>query len=475
MAHPLILPLPRPEYPSAPELLLSSLAWRAYRLSGLDDHDGKPVALAYRRDTQRQSRTLAFRATEPAGEQIVDWEASLRSAGIDWPDEAARVVGPCVAESIAGIRAAKAKGQAAIPMTPHLAMLQNARGLTGKRNPANYGQIIEQLHALGGNHGASASSKWLSATRMRLESDPLLAAIDKAAADLLPAPIAQRDPEAVAAPLSMSGDTPFGWFVDAWDKLTSPAWVEALPARRWSDWATAAIRLAVGMGFLWEASWYESLARLIVGPEAEIEALRDDGEPWERLVRGRLRELLPWQSDAESVSVRDVAPVVKERIRRGGAARTVLANRLPDTPSADYWDDVLGLARDEDAKSELQWAMSPRSGHSPNTTEAVRYVLMTREESGSHADHYGMLVGRANNRYLLVQPATELLAMLASLAASGPLASGNGATSLGAISDQLRRLGLQPSLGTLVAHLERTGLTRGSADADQAVVVSAAY
>lgn len=472
--HPLILPLPRPEYPAAPELLLASLAWRHFSLPDLEETGGKPIALTYRPDTQRMSSRLTFRSTEPTEAQMLDWENSLRSAGLDWTNGQTGLVGRSVAESILGIRTTKARGQAAIPMTPRLALLQNARGMTGKQNPANYGLVIEQLYAQGNGVGPSATAQWLNAVDLRMKTDPLLSAIDSACEALLSGPLEQRLPDQIRRTLDLGPDTPFAWFAKSWDRLASPEWVQALPARRWTDWATTVIRLGVGMGYLWEASWYEALARLVRDGPDKVNQQRERTTVWGELVDRHLQDLVPWHDDAESVSVRNVAPVIKERIRRGTSLRAAFAEILPAHPCEDPWEDLLQIAQDEDSIERLNVAFERRNEPNPNTMETVRYVLMTREESGPHADHYGLLIA-PNNRYLVVQPATELLAMCASLAAPGPISEGDSHVSLAEVAKELGRLGLQPSTGTLIAHLERTGLARGSADADQAVLVSSAY
>jgi hypothetical protein len=128
------------------------------------------------------------------------------------------------------------------------------------------------------------------------------------------------------------------------------------------------------------------------------------------------------------------------------------------------------MARNPEAVERLQGALSATQEAGTNTSEAVRYSLLTRERSGPFADHYGLLVTRGT-RYLLVEPATEWIAVVSSLATPGP---GQKST-IGDLHRSLTQLGLHPDYQELIGLLEASGLARGSADADQAVVYQSAY
>lgn len=459
-----VLPLPRPEYVAAPELLISSLAWRLYDVRGLDS-GALPTALSFRSEP-RSSNSLDLRATSPqsSGEWAA-WEDALDGAGLECPDAPAALTAQGLAFAISGIRAKKAKGQAATPLTPSLALLQNARGMMGKRNPPNIGLILECLYALG-THNAehSAAGHWRGAVEYRMRLDPFLAALDRAVAQgLLPGAIDPATVEEVPKPVALGAATPFAWFADMWDRLTSREWVEALPARRWVDWATLVLRLGMAMGYLWEARWYERLARLAVaGPDAA------EAETFESIVAS-LGPLVPWADAGESVSVRDVAPQLKSSLRRGAHLRPILSTWGEAHPGITLVDGLKAMAEDDELVSQLQYSLSTSDNAGANTWEAVRYALLTRERSGPYADHYGMLATRG--RYLLIEPATEWVAVMASLAEGGPGAT----TTIGAVRRELARLGLRPSLAELTRLLEASGLARGSADADQSVVVQSAY
>lgn len=459
-----VLPLPRPEYVAAPELLISSLAWRLFDVSGLDS-GGLPTALSFRSEP-RSSNSLELRSTSPQSDgEWAAWGDALDDAGLECPDAPQALTAQGLALAISGIRAKKAKGQAATPLTPSLALLQNARGMMGKRNPPNIGLIVECLYSLGARGDAdSASGHWRAAVEHRMQLDPFLAALDGAVAQgLLPGAIESAAAEEVPRGPELGASTPFAWFADMWNRLTSPTWVEALPARRWVDWATLVLRLGMAMGYLWEARWYERLARLAVaGPDAaEVETFES--------VVASLGPLVPWADAGESVSVRDVAPQLKSSLRRGAHLRPILSTWGEERPEASFVAGLKAMAEDDELVSQLQYALSTSDNAGANTWEAVRYALLTRERSGPYADHYGMLATRG--RYLLIEPATEWVAVMASLAEGGP----GVPTTIGAVRRELARLGLRPSVAELIRLLEASGLARGSADADQSVVVQSAY
>lgn len=259
----------------------------------------------------------------------------------------------------------------------------------------------------------------------------------------------------------LSGSTPFGWFYRSWNTLTEEAWVRALPPRVWIDWATAVMRMALGFSYLWEAQWYERLARLTLGGE-----LRPDADLGSLV--GSVHEVLPWRPRSESISIRDVVSPMKARIGRGVAVRDVLKGRISATDATGALNELRGLAEDDHVRGELQAALATTS--TKNVWEAVRYALAARSESGAQADFYGIL-RNAGTRYAVVEPGTEWTALMAALAAERP----NDHCTVGDVRNQLASLGLHPDLSELIGLLEVAGLARGSADADQAVEVQSPY
>lgn len=464
----LILRLPRPEYVAAPETLLTALAWDRFEVAGLESQGGKPVAMAYRTDG-RESKTLRFISSEPAADDLPAWSLALKDAGFYAENDDA--LGKAFAHAIRGVRARNAKSQAATPLTAVLALLQNTRGMAAKSNPWDIALMIETMYAMGATDGAqsgSASQSWLRTVDRRLASDRVLRALDSAALQLLPGEVAARklvrSVDSADVPRELGAGTPFAWFRRHWDLITAPEWVDALPARVWVDWATTLLRMALGFGYLWEAKWYEVLGRKIVSGSIPGTVT------WKSLVE-EVGETLPWVSHTESVSIRDVAPLLSERVRRGGAVREVLVRWFGEHQDAAEMELTAALhvmQQSDELRSQLERGLAhppPRS----NTWEAVRYALATRAITGPYADHYGLV--RTTGRYAVVAPGTEWCALIASLACGSP----GTHTSVGRVSEELRELGVEPELSELINLLEVAGLARGSADADQAVEVQSAY
>ncbi|MCC3279913.1 hypothetical protein LJ754_12210 [Arthrobacter sp. zg-Y40] len=468
----MILPLPRPQYVAVPEALISALAWRAYDV----ELDGEPIGLVYRADLgNKQPKTFTLRATEPgSNESLAKFGEALKDSGVK-SQVAPEMLARAVLNSVVGVRAEKSGKQPATPITPGLALLQNMRGLQGAKNPPDLAEIMETMYGLGGGAKSargSMTAQWLHATATRMEMDSLLRALDAAVDGSLlgePRKDAREDPmDKTAARLagsSVLAGTPYSWLARSWDTLTSRPWVEALPARVWVDWATTVLRLGVGMGFLWEAAWYETIARKLLRSEGPAKG--QDLVDW---LASEVGEVLPWKSSRSMTSVRDVAPVLSWRIHRGDKIRRLLADELKDYPASENltqgWER---LGSNGELRSDLTVALGSKEKGANNAWEAVKYALLTRDATGPSADYYGLL--RSNGRYMTVDPGTEWIAVVASLACGIPGQESNVRDVMASLAD----LGMQPELNDLVALLERAGLARGSADADQAVIVQSAF
>jgi len=466
----LFIDLPRPEYVASPEILISSLAWREFAY--VDPSASSPQALAYRTD-DRTSTKIEFRSTEPT--DMSGWGESLSTAGLKGVEDFA-ILGAATAVSIAGIRAKKAKGQAATPLTPALALLQDARGMLGKKNPPNIGLILEELYRLGASSfestSATAASHWRHAAERRLSSDPLLQCIDTAAREFIfGGLIESRRDGSIETPQTrplLAGDTPFTWFHVAWSRITSDDWVDALPSRRWVDWASTVLRAAIAFGYLWQSRYNEEVARAVIGG-----SLNNEIESPEAIVE-RINPVAPWVNRSEQVSVRDVGSRLKASVRRGSNVNLVFKewrrhnNELEGSSSAQELLEI--MSTDGHLVDALLGALGSKRDAGKLTWEAIRYSLQVRDRSGPFADHYGLFASRGT-RYLLVDPGVEWIAVMASLVASGP----GSRTTLGDVQRSLRSLGLEVELPQLVDALESAGLARGSADADQAVIVETAY
>lgn len=465
----MLLGLPRPQYVSVPEAFISALASQLYDVDLRPDSKGRKVALTYRfRPKAKEPATLAFRATAPVGDQLGVFGYALKEHGVR-AEEGQERLAQAIAEALSGVSSTKGGVQAAIPLSPSLALLQNLRGLQSAANPPALGKIIERLFALGALEASepeSAASLWHAAALVRSERDPLVRAIDRAASDALfdvpPVRNQQNPAEEVSA--GYFPGTPFEWFHENWRRLCSDEWVGALPARVWVDWANTVLRLALGLGYLWEVAWFESLARRI--------ALDDLDVGWDALLAG-VPEAMPWKSRTADVSVRDVASPLAWRVRRGDQVRALLSAWVArnGVEQHEALSVLRAMAQDNELVTGLTDALASRAtpGSANNLWEAIKYALKTREVSGPHADHYGLL--HSSGRYLTPEPGVEWIAAVSGLACGQP----GGESNVGTLLRQLRKLGTRPELGELVGRLEQAGVARGSADADHAVGIRAAF
>ncbi|WP_208710456.1 hypothetical protein [Sinomonas sp. R1AF57] len=481
------LPFNRPEYFSIPELLISSLAHRAFqRRSDADPIGeggtiaaaGKATGYMYKADS-KQSKFVDVRSTFPKGEGL-DRLGDLFSQGspdlkvaIEGP---ARDLGDAVARSVLGIRVEKTGNQPASPLSPALALLQDARGVLVKKNPPDFAEILEAMFAVGHHEVddpmCSASGLWRKAVGVRLASDPVLREIDRVVMTgiLRDGYIPREGDLGNSDAREWAGlfpDTPFEWFARVWKTLTSDGWVDALPARVWVDWATTILRLTMGLGFLWEAAWYERLATAIIDtsvPPTFAELVATVSPP------------LPWQSSRATVTTRDVASLIKHRLRRGEKVRTYLLDRmkehsqkrsLSEIPATEFLRE---LASEKGHVERLVKSLADSTDRSKTVHETVKYGLQVREASGPYTDYYGILKSHGR-RFVLVDPGTEWVTVVASLACDGP----SRQCTVGDVLADLGRLGMRPELGDLVSLLERAGMARGSADADNAVIVERAF
>lgn len=444
--------LNRPQYVPTPETLISALAWDVIEY---EDADLNGIGWRYEGD-QNAKRTPPILLSLPPS-ATAELGRALKAAGMQHsrPDEE---VARAVASAVAGVRSSKGKSRAASPMTPALALMQNPEGMTGARNPANYASILEALFCLGGpTPHARVSQQWLHAAKTRLEIDPVLSSVDAAFSSVRANYVLR--PESVSEDCSELGwaHTPFGWFRDAWSKLTSPEWVSALPPRVWTDWATTVLRLALAMGFLWESERYVRVSRAAVAghPAPTQTGLADPERPF---------ELIPWVDASLPASSRNVRSIIRRKLFEGGRLRRVLVAAEERAGARDLDDELRGDEFRQAVEGALSAQDTPR--YLQNLNETVVYSLLRRDLT----DHYGLLAARGN-AIAVINPGTEWIAVVASLAAGLP----GSETHVGQVVHDLGRLGLQPRLPDLIRLLEAAGLARGSADADHGVRVDTAF
>ena len=468
----LVIPLPRPEYVSMPEGFISAIAWRAYApASPVPSTPGKKTGLRFlpHAGFSQISKTVEFVRTAPSGEVLGKFQSALEKFGLQQlgtQDNLAQAV----INSITGTSTDKSKFLPASPLTPAVALLQNNIGMSGKGNPPDLALILETIYLLGAPIDAKETlvKRYTDANAVRLAADPVLKAIDAAFTETIwggSISIKADPPIAIPKCKSFMTDSPFTWFAEAWDKVTSKEWVLALPARVWVDWATSVLRMGYSLAFLWEAAWYESLARELLSNRPV------DQNTVARVLEGMDQPLI-WKSSDASAEIRDVSSKLKWRCYRSVEIRNLVEHWLKVNIKEDepIFIALQSMQSDESLLKGLQKALftdkDQNSGSAKNLWEAIRYSLKTRERG----DHYGFLVS-SGTRFLFASPGIEWAALVASLTAEGPGKN----TNLGEISAKLTQLGTTPNTKEILRLLEKTGLARGSADADLALHVETAY
>ncbi len=479
-ASDLYLDIHNPQYMPRGEVLVSELAALKYEVDDFGDYSGTDVeGRAYRALARPKDRRVHTVPTDPYAPSSPNdpeaWKAALVDAGLvceGTSGPAAQVL----SASIAGLESRGGKGQSATPMTPGLALLQARRGVVGVTGPYNVAPAIERMYTLGGScppvedPGFSAADQWIRATEGRLEADPLLRLLDTAAKEALLRNFSRKEggpPNGGAAPRNpcLGPNTPFSWFRVSWDRLTSPEWVKALPARTWTDWAMAVIRGGLAFGYLWEIRWYQTIAKLVLRGGDELQEVG-----WADLVAMANHQgpLLKWLDQTQPVSLRDVASSLKDTCTTYAALSEEVKTTFKKANDEAVGQSLLRASRDPEKRARFNEALQPSSNK--NCHELLRAILVVGDEQGRYADHYGLLE-KIGQRWSVVNPGTEWVAVVASLSMDEPKSS----STLNEVSASLKKLGLQPSNQELTKYLELAGLARGAPDADGAVVVRGAF
>lgn len=460
------LPLPRPQYSVAAEAYISSLLWTVTKANPVGSPmTGRP-RLVYKK-LEEGPKSSKLLETMPKNEELKLFGNELMARGISVLGGSPALLGEAVSESVLGTKSGKGKSQSASPMSSSLALMQNLSGLLNTDNPPDLGVILESLYRLGApeRYDLTAADRLVEALDRRLEEDLLLGVIDSTFHSIVFADgITYTNGAESGFKNPWSGlldDTPFQWLNDKWNKLTRKDWVEALPSRVWVDWSATVLRLALGMCYLWEAAWYESIARVVLGK----------GEPTWTEIRESMAPALVWNPARLQPSMRDVYGPMKRRLVKGYALRAVIVEWIERKENAgrSCSDALLMMRKDATFCDDLVQAFSQKTNPGENAIEAVQYSLMTREDSGPFADYYGLLRKRGN--FYVPEPGVEWVAVIASLSCEKP----GGQCDLGKLISELTALGARPYQPDLTALLERAGLARGSADADQGVVVQSAF
>lgn len=530
----LILKINRPQYAPNPEVFISAMAWRLVDESQIlgwvrrdesSTSSKKNIALIYETaPLKNEPRDLAYVTTRPdqSEEALLRWRQALQDNQLTF-DTNDKDGAKSIADALRGVSIEKSPRQAATPLSPHIALLQNSRGVFAKNSPPDFALIIEQMFALGNLRRAanpnepiaiedSAIGLWYSAMRNRLKGDWLLSQIDRAVKGSIEShPLNQpraeetkplfpdiEDKISVLLPrteyserlstINLGANTPFAWFNNAWRDLTDENWVKALPARRWIDWATTVLRMAFGFAYIWEAAWYQAIASVITSTSTELN--HDEKRLYGVQVGGKKSEIInldfvlrtpkmtshnamPWKDADLGVSFRDVAPTVRNGLSRGLRIRQILEAAIQEQQLADLSieETFYELRKSDSVRMDLTHALKEKYlNQTKSLYEAVKYTLLIRNQNGESADFYGLLK-TAKPRYTIIEPATEWIAAISSLAINSPKGHGN----LGTLRASLERLGLRPSVAELTRYLEVAGLAESAADADTAVSIVSAY
>jgi len=384
---------------------------------------------------------------------------------------------------------AKSKRAAATPLTLDTALLQDIRGITGKDNPANLALILEKMYRLGGGQG-SVAGQWVKAVRdaspaglptwlKAVFSEIIPPELKPAAKELQVEARQPKGLDSARRPLWLAerNGTPYRWFAMTWDRLCSDGWIDAMPRRRWTDWAACVARTALATGYMFEMHLYRRLCAALVtqtDPAQVVAEIFDDAQ-----------RMFSWD-DLLQKSAADVGPTMNQLAGSGTASMQLIASLIaesekdktfPSFPAPAEFDGRadglevwlaaarLSCSKVEGIKDRVTHSLAaPRAGGANNTWEMIRYSLLNRGTDGT-SDLYGLL--KAGGRYTWVEPGQEWLVTIGSLCAPAPREN----CRLADLQVALRSLGIDASQRTVVARLESYGLALSSHDADDALEI----
>lgn len=489
----------RPEYVSSPEAFLSYLGWSVINEIEPNRKNNKVTSdkkgYVYEKLRPTTSKIVTIEQTKPEKENYSKFLEILHD-NVDSHNlclDETRILSSLF-NSLKGVQPKKARGQAAIPITPACLFYQNSIGMHAKKNPANIGEIFKQMYNMGSKDKImiNPSYQWLQALSNYLDTN-IYSLIEQISREIVPI-----DKELIdriqdidinsgkhinnkdnTYPIWLrNAETPFKWFKNTWDAFCSNThgWERVMPARRWVDWSSTILRTTIGFGFLWEASFYKKLFEMIINNQVTPRVAQ------ERILNSDV--LLKWDSPTVQPSLRNVNNSIKNVLRDGLAFKDILDAEIlsffekNDIPS-DFNKKIMsenGLshfikwARNNLDKNRLIRKSENYEMNITNTYETIMYALLCRNDYTDQADYYGLLK-RRSNRFTVVEPGPEWVVTVASVLTGRP----GGATTLKNIKQSLRMLGLNPSKDLLIFELENAGLTRSSHDADEAIIVKAGF
>jgi hypothetical protein len=515
-----LLPFPRPEYAKQTEALLTDLLWRSpgssLSAAKLLNKLGDLKRAALKADSDRlvprpneiaDPDRLVPRRRHGGGENLTETYtlakdtdvASLIAcpAGIPTPIEA-------VLESVVAPRARGNRTDACVPLHPATASLQTLDGLVNKKSPANLGLAIETMGWLGGapakgyvaatflqSYATKTSAIRDGATGLLENLFPAIAAHVWQAlpghfqaevpgwpvwTSVVPASLVGSSPAALA----QYPHSPFAWFWRKWTSLCDPTkkWHELLPARRFVDWAMCLLRTGLAFAYLWEAEFFVRLHERIALRHYSSASL----PPINRL-RSLLEEgafLATFEPPSVPASQKNIWPATADLLARGWEARKLFHEVVgrdtvspPGTTVADvldYWVNTLTLPQLNKLAPPLQTEQRTAN----NQKEFVKYLVLPRssdDDSIDQADFYSLARTNSRSNHVWFHPGPEWLVVVTSLLCEAP----GGQCTLGALVEDLSKLGVRVERSVLVGFLEEAGLSTDSPDADNALVIRSGF
>ncbi len=486
--------LPRPQYSPTPELLLSALVWSVAGEKKIDINGETNQGIVFKKTDIGKSGKRNIVETYPDSSARIDAMTKVISSNFGMPENSlATRAAAILGEDLVGNVPAKANAKAIVPLNLTTALMQDVRGVTGVDNPPNYSRMVQRIYSLGlggGDGDASlllvnslynktlAGGDWLEAfvNAMAPEEIKKISAkvVDKASG---------FDAFEENIPSWLEGiDTPFHWFASAWNNLTSVEWGNAMPRRRWVDWASCVLRTAIGSSYIFEMNFYY---QLVLGLSTK-EAVQDV----------KLRALssntlfFNWDTSA-GVSARDISSKIKKLCERGTACRTLLSewvaleepagfpipsNFIGNESGLEDWllEGRAWVSNHAKPGAELwRQLVSAIAGKankaSNNVYETINYSLLDRGKSGE--DDLYSLMRKRGRRFTVVEPGQEWFVVIASLTSSAP----SSRTRVADLMASLDAIGIEASYKTIVGEIERVGLGRSSHDADDAIEIATAF
>ncbi|WP_273150781.1 hypothetical protein [Methylophaga thiooxydans] len=480
--------LPRPQYPPPSEVLISSLVWE---LVG-STFKGSDKGIIYKK-TDNAKRFDSFQTNPLDNKKKIDQLINVfgKHFSVTEKAHAERAVRILVEDMVGNIPP-KANSAALIPLNDSAALMQDVKGMTGLKNPPNFAEIFQSFYSLGGGESSVGLPVYnaLKSHKINEKASWLDDFIDSMMPDELKEFRKQIDSNIELGLNSdrkvpvwlLNFDTPYSWFSKTWQNLMSPDWVNAMPRRRWVDWAGCVLRTAIGAGYLFEMNFYYQLVRGLKGNDSAIDI--------QNRALSVHSPILTWD-ESSSISSRDVSSKIRKLVERGTASRNLLNDWIRDDEMANFpkpeayrtsesglqqWIQetrswlVTDKQRRQESNTQLNEAISGIASSSANNMyETIRYSLLDRAGHGE-SDLYALMKKRGS-RYTLVEPGHEWFVVISSLTASSP----DSRINVRDLVQSLSSLGIDANFKTIIRNIESVGLGRSSHDADDAVEIATAF